>query len=61
MATEHRVGPGAGLEIGSDGQRWYSSGCSCGWATEPCRTAVLADALAEQHVTLATRRPRLKS
>ena len=48
----HRVDAGARLQLGSQGQRLYSVTCSCGWVSEACGTAVLAEADGEQHVTL---------
>ncbi len=57
MVAKHSVASGVSLQMGSDGERWYSSSCACGWSSELCRTAVLAEALAEQHVTLTARRP----
>jgi len=58
VVAEHRVEPGLRLEMGTDGERWYHSACSCGWSSEPCGTAVLAEAVAEQHVTMAGRPDR---
>jgi hypothetical protein len=61
MVAEHSVASGASLEMGSDGERWYTSSCSCGWSSERCRSEVLAEAWAEQHVTLTARRPHAES
>jgi len=58
VVAEHRVAPGLRLEMGIDGQRWYVSACSCGWTSEASGTAVLAEAAAEQHVTMSARSAR---
>lgn len=51
--AEHRINAGARLHLGTQGQRLYSVTCSCGWTSESCSTAVLAEADGEQHLTLA--------
>ena len=49
---------GARMQVDADGARYWVC-CSCGWASEPSLTAVLAEAAGEQHRTLArTRRSR---
>ena len=54
--TKHRVDLGARLQLGPAGQRLYSVRCTCGWVSETCGTAVLAEADGEQHLTLAQTR-----
>jgi len=58
VATKHRVDGGARLQLGPDGERYYSVSCSCGWLSEMCGTAVLAEAHGEQHATFAQGRSR---
>lgn len=52
----HRVSSGASLHLGPNGERHYTVSCSCGWVSETCGTAVLAEADGEQHLTLARKR-----
>jgi hypothetical protein len=52
----HRLDNGARLQMGPQGERLYTITCSCGWVSEACGTAVLADADGEQHVTFALAR-----
>jgi hypothetical protein len=52
----HRLDNGAGLQMGPQGERRYTITCSCGWVSEACGTAVLAEADGEQHVTFALTR-----
>jgi hypothetical protein len=50
----HRVSGGPRLQAGVDGIRFYTVACDCGWESEPCRSAVLAEADGEQHLTLSS-------
>jgi hypothetical protein len=52
----HRILGGASLQVDAEGFRWYSISCSCGWQSEACNSAALADAAGEQHLTLSSRR-----
>jgi hypothetical protein len=52
----HNVDGGARLRVDDEG-RGYWSRCTCGWESELCATAALAEAVAEQHVLFARRRP----
>jgi hypothetical protein len=55
-AVQHRLEAGARLQLGPEGERRYSVACSCGWQSEVCGTAVLAEADGEQHLTLVQAR-----
>jgi hypothetical protein len=58
-SNRHRVG-GPRLQSGVDGIRAYFTECECGWVSEQCASAVLAEADGEQHRTMSARRtPRL--
>lgn len=43
------------MQVDADGARYWVR-CSCGWTSDPCLTAVLAEAAGEQHHTLARTR-----
>lgn len=52
----HTVDAGARMQVDADGARYWVH-CTCGWTSGPSITAVLAEAVGEQHRTLtATRR-----
>ncbi len=59
--AKHIVDGGARLQLGPDGQRFYSISCSCGWESGDCGTAVLAEAHGEQHATFARGRAHRRS
>lgn len=43
------------MEVDANGARYWVR-CSCGWSSEGCMTAVLAEAAGEQHRTLVRAR-----
>ncbi len=60
MAAKHSIDGGPRLRVDDEG-RGYWSRCTCGWESELCATAALADAVVEQHVLFARRRSRRSS
>lgn len=52
VSVQHHVKTGAALHLDLEGERRYTVSCSCGWESETCGTAVLAEADGEQHLTL---------
>ena len=62
MLGMHRFALTGELEPNGSGLR-HVARCSCGWTSEPGASPVMAEAAAEQHVTLqrTTRRWRLSS
>lgn len=60
LSDDHSLRGGARMRYDESGSRFFVS-CRCGWESEPCLTAVLADAAGEQHLQLqamAARRRR---
>ncbi len=52
--TRHRMSGGPRLQAGADGIRFYTIECECGWESEACTSAVLAEAVGEQHLTFSS-------
>lgn len=53
-AHPHRVSLAGGIQPHEAGLS-HDARCSCGWSSGPCATPVLAEAAAEQHLTLVSR------